>query len=50
MADELNQENWTKILNGNENVWREFLNSQIPQLYRMFMNHWPNPSLAEESV
>lgn len=50
MADELNQENWTKILNGNENVWREFLNSQIPQLYRMFMNHWPNPSLAEELV
>ena len=50
MTDELNPEIGQKILNGDENVWREFLNSQIPQLYRMFMNHWPNPSLAEELV
>jgi len=48
VADELNQEIWPQILNGNENIWREFLNLQIPRFYRMFMNHWLNHSLAEE--
>ena len=48
MADKLNQQSWPGISNGDADIWREFLNGQIPQLYRMFMNHWPNPSLAEE--
>jgi len=48
MADELNQQSWPGISNGDANIWREFLSRQIPHLYRMFMNHWPNPSLAEE--
>jgi RNA polymerase sigma-70 factor (ECF subfamily) len=48
VADKLNQQSWPGISNGNANIWREFLNWQIPHLYRMFMNHWPNHSLAEE--
>jgi RNA polymerase sigma-70 factor (ECF subfamily) len=48
MADKLNQQSWPGISNGNADIWQEFLNWQIPHLYRMFMNHWPNPSLAEE--
>jgi DNA-directed RNA polymerase specialized sigma24 family protein len=48
VADKLNQQSWPGISNGDADVWREFLNGQIPQLYRMFLNHWPNPSLAEE--
>ena len=50
MADKLNQQSWPGISNGDADIWREFLNGQIPQLYRMFLNHWPNPSLAEELV
>jgi len=50
VADELNQQSWPGISNGDANTWRELLDRLIPQLYRMFMNHWPNPSLAEELV
>ena len=50
MADELNQEIWTKIFNGDANVRQDFLNLQIPQLYRMFINHRPNLLLTEELV
>ena len=50
MADEFNQQNWPGITNGDANIWRELLNRLIPQLYRTFLNHWPNPSLAEELV
>jgi RNA polymerase sigma-70 factor, ECF subfamily len=48
VADKLNQQSWPGISNGDADIWREFLNGQIPQLYRTFLNHWPNPSLAEE--
>lgn len=50
MADKLNQHSWPGISNGDANIWQEFLSWQIPQLYRTFLNHWPNPSLAEELV
>jgi hypothetical protein len=35
---------------GNTDIWREFLDREIPLLYGMFMNRWSNPSLAEELV
>jgi RNA polymerase sigma-70 factor (ECF subfamily) len=35
---------------GNADIWREFLCRETPLLYGMFMNRWPNPSLAEELV
>ncbi|MFZ0033374.1 MAG: sigma-70 family RNA polymerase sigma factor [Sedimentisphaerales bacterium] len=35
---------------GNAEIWREFLDREIPLLYGMFMNRWPNPTLAEELV
>jgi RNA polymerase sigma-70 factor (ECF subfamily) len=35
---------------GNAEIWREFLDREIPLLYGMFMKHWPNPTLAEELV
>jgi len=31
-------------------TWRRMLEADIPQIYRMFMRRWPNPSLAEELV
>ena len=33
---------------GNSELWRRFLQAQIPVMYRMFMRRWPNRSLAEE--
>ena len=50
MADEFCQESWPGISNGDADIWQEFLRGQIPRLYRTFLNHWPNPSLAEELV
>ena len=50
MAEDHNQQNHLGITEGDTEVWREFLNCQIPQLYGMFMKRWPNPSLAEELV
>jgi RNA polymerase sigma-70 factor, ECF subfamily len=35
---------------GNADMWRAFLDREIPLLYGMFMKQWPNPSLAEELV
>lgn len=50
MADKLNQQSWPGISNGDADIWREFLDREIPLLYGMFMKRWPNPSLAEELV
>jgi RNA polymerase sigma-70 factor (ECF subfamily) len=33
---------------GDVQVWREFISSEIPRLYGLFMRHWPNRALAEE--
>lgn len=35
---------------GNAQIWRSVLDEMIPKLYAMFMQSWPNPSLAEELV
>ena len=45
-----NQRRWAGISAGNADIWGEFLRSEIPQLYGMFMRRWPNPTLAEELV
>jgi RNA polymerase sigma-70 factor, ECF subfamily len=36
------------LVEGDSEVWQEFLQQVIPQLYGMFLKSWPNPSLAEE--
>ena len=50
MTDQSKQQDWAWISAGDADMWREFLNREIPQLYGMFMRRWPNPSLAEELV
>lgn len=44
------QQDWVKLAEGDADTWCKFLNREIPQLYKMFMKRWPNPSLAEELV
>ena len=48
MPEKLKQRNWTDFAKGDANVWREFIDLEIPQLYGLFMDRWPNRSLAEE--
>ena len=50
VTDQSKQQNWAWISAGDADMWREFLDREIPQLYGMFMRRWPNPSLAEELV
>jgi RNA polymerase sigma-70 factor (ECF subfamily) len=35
---------------GDPDVWREFVEREIPRLYGLFLRRWPNRSLAEELV
>jgi RNA polymerase sigma-70 factor (ECF subfamily) len=48
--NDLSKQNWTGFVEGDGEVWREFLSRVIPQLYGMFMKSWRNRSLAEELV
>ncbi len=50
MPDELEKRNWAGFAKGDPDIWREFINRQIPLLFGIFMKRWPNPSLAEELV
>ncbi len=50
VTDQSKQQNWAWVSACDADMWREFLNREIPQLYGMFMRRWPNPSLAEELV
>jgi RNA polymerase sigma-70 factor (ECF subfamily) len=50
VTDESEQRSQTGFAEGNADIWREFLDREIPLLYGMFMKRWPNPSLAEELV
>lgn len=50
MNDELNQESWAGLAEGDGDSWQEFLRREIPALFGMFMRRWPNRSLAEELV
>lgn len=36
------------MTDGDCELWRQFLQAQIPVMYRMFIRRWPNRSLAEE--
>jgi RNA polymerase sigma-70 factor (ECF subfamily) len=50
VPDELEKQYRTKFAQGDAEAWRECVGREIPQLYRLFMKSWPNPSLAEELV
>jgi len=50
VPDELEKRNWAGFAKGDPDIWREFINRQIPLLFGVFMKRWPNPSLAEELV
>ena len=44
----IEQESWAGFAKGDTDIWREFIECQIPRLYGLFMARWPNRSLAEE--
>ena len=48
MPEKLEQHSWAGFAQGDADVWREFIERQIPRLYGLFMGRWPNRSLAEE--
>jgi RNA polymerase sigma-70 factor (ECF subfamily) len=48
VAEKLEQESWAGFAKGDTDVWREFIDREIPRLYGLFMGRWPNRSLAEE--
>ena len=48
MPEKLEQQSWVGFAQGDADVWREFIERQIPRLYGLFMGRWPNRSLAEE--
>jgi RNA polymerase sigma-70 factor (ECF subfamily) len=48
LAEKLEQKRWAGFAKGDTDVWREFIERQIPRLYGLFMGRWPNRSLAEE--
>ena len=50
VPEKLEQTSWVKFARGDAEVWRQFLDRQIPRIYGMFMKSRPNPSLAEELV
>jgi len=48
VPEKLKQQSWADFANGDTDVWREFIDFEIPRLYVLFMDCWPNRSLAEE--
>ncbi len=50
MAEQSKEQTGSGISDGDSAQWRKFLNELIPRLYKMFMERWPNASLAEELV
>ena len=48
MTERLEEKSWDDFAKGDADVWREFIEYQIPRLYALFMDRWPNRSLAEE--
>ena len=48
MPEKLEQHSWADFAKGDADVWREFIERQIPRLYGLFMGRWSNRSLAEE--
>lgn len=50
MPNELDQQNRAAFARGDADVWRAFIERQVPRLYGLFLRNWPNRSLAEELV
>lgn len=48
MTERLEQKSWADFAKGDTDVWHEFIDFEIPRLYGLFMDRWPNRSLAEE--
>ena len=48
MTERLEEKSWIDFAEGDADVWRGFIEYQIPRLYGLFMGRWPNRSLAEE--
>jgi RNA polymerase sigma-70 factor (ECF subfamily) len=48
VAEKLEQNSWADFAKGNADVWREFIEFEVSRLYSLFMDRWPNRSLAEE--
>ncbi len=48
VAENLEQQSWAGFAQGDADVWREFIDREVPRLYGLFMGRWPNRSLAEE--
>lgn len=48
MLEKLEQQSWAGFAKGDADIWREFIDREIPRLYGLFMGRWPNRSLAEE--
>jgi len=48
VPERLEQQSWAGFAEGDAEIWREFIERQNPQLYGLFMDRWPNRSLAEE--
>jgi len=44
----MEQQSWAGFAKGDADVWREFIDREVPRLYGLFMGRWPNRSLAEE--
>jgi len=44
----LEQKSWSDFAKGDTDVWCEFIDFEIPRLYGLFLDRWPNRSLAEE--
>ncbi len=50
MNNQLSEKERVRFAEGDGEVWRRFLADKMPGLYSMFINRWPNRSLAEELV
>ena len=48
MTERLEEKSWADFSKGDADVWCEVIEREIPRLYGLFMDRWPNRSLAEE--
>ena len=48
VTERLEQKSWSDFAKGDTDVWCEFIDFEIPRLYGLFLDRWPNRSLVEE--
>jgi len=48
VTERLEEKSWADFSKGDADVWCEVIEREIPRLYGLFMDRWPNRSLAEE--